>query len=252
VALASGALWRTYGRGMPITLVVHGLGATGGEARIPASGLSGTRVVVTLPGHGQAPDAPPGYWDYARIAQDVLAIADEVEASGAVGVSLGAGALTRIVAMQPSRFDRLALLLPASLDRPRDGSVLGSFDRLADAVDAAPSDHGVRLRELVAAEVPPGVDVGDYVSHRAAALLRLGAALRAIPGQSAVPDASSLASVASEVLVIGATDDPLHPADVAKDVATAFVHARLKLLPSPAPMLTHRRELRGLLVDFFG
>jgi 3-oxoadipate enol-lactonase len=250
VARPSGAVWTAFGSGSPVTLVVHGLGATEGEARIPASGLPGTRVVVTLPGHGQAPDAAPDYWNYGRIAEDVLSIADEVQASRAVGVSLGGGALVRAAAEHPSRFDRLALLLPAALDRPRDAAATNAFGRLADAVATASSDDGAKLRELVASEVPSGIDVGDYVSRRATALQRLGDALRALPKQSAVADAGPLASVDSEVLVIGATDDPLHPAEVAKAVADAFAHARLELLPSPAPMLTHRRELRALLVDF--
>jgi 3-oxoadipate enol-lactonase len=252
VALSSGARWTPYGTGKPTTVVVHGLGATEGEARIPASGLPGTRVVVTLPGHGQAPDAPPGYWNYPRIAEDVAAIAEESGATRAVGVSLGAGALMRIAAAEPDRFERLALLLPASLERARDEFGLAQFDRLADAVDATASDGVDPLRDLVAAEVPTGADVGDYVARRTATLLRLGDALRAIPKQSAISDASPLASVASHVLVIGATEDPRHPADVAKSVAAAFSHARLELLPSPAPMLTHRQEIRRLLRDFLG
>jgi 3-oxoadipate enol-lactonase len=89
---------RAYGSGTPVTLIVPGLAATPGEARIPASGLAGTRVVLTLPSHGDEPDAPAGYWRYDRIAADVLAVADEVGATGALGVSLGAGALTRAVA----------------------------------------------------------------------------------------------------------------------------------------------------------
>ncbi|MER7080281.1 MULTISPECIES: alpha/beta fold hydrolase [Saccharopolyspora] len=230
-----------------MTLVVHGLGATEGEARIPSSGLPGTRVVVTLPGHGKAPDAPPGYWNYATIAADVLAIADEVGATRAVGVSLGAGALTRIAAEHPDRFERLALLLPAALDRPRDVAATWSFERLADAV-GDPEE----LRKLVAADLPAGAEVGDYAEQRAAALMRLEDALRELPEQAPLADAAPLGSVGSDVLVVGATDDPLHPAEVAKAVAAAFARARLEIFPSPAPMLTHRRELRGLLVDFLG
>ncbi|GAA2818870.1 alpha/beta fold hydrolase [Saccharopolyspora taberi] len=239
-----------HGRGAPVTLVAHGLGATEGEARIPASGLPGTRAVLSLPSHGKAPDAPPGYWDYGRVAADVLAVADEVQATRAVGVSLGAGALTRIAAEHPDRFERLALLLPASLDRPRDIAAMWAFERLADAVAAAPSDGGASLRAAVAAEVPEGIEVGDHVDRRAEALLRLEPALRALPERCAVEDAAALAAVTSEVLVIGATDDPLHPAEVAKAVAAAFPQSRLEILQSPAPMLTHRRELRAMLVDF--
>lgn len=242
--------WKAHGSGAPVTLVVHGLGATEGEARIPASGLRGTRVVATLPGHGDAADPPPDYWDYGRVAADVLALADEVSATRAVGVSLGAGALTRLVAEHPDRFERLALLLPATLDRPRGVPAQWSFERLADAVDSAGADDGARLRELIAADVPNGADVGDYVAQRAAALMRLGPALRALPEQAVVSDAAVLARVGSDVLVVGATDDPLHPAEAAKDVAAAFPRGRLELFPSAAPMLTHRRELRGLLADF--
>ncbi|MBB5154603.1 alpha/beta fold hydrolase [Saccharopolyspora phatthalungensis] len=229
-----------------MTLVVHGLGATEGEARIPASGLPGTRVVVTLPGHGSAADPPRGYWNYASVAADVLAVADEVQATRAVGVSLGAGALTRIAADHPDRFERLALLLPAALDRSRDVAATRAFERLAAAAAAG----GPALREILAAEVPEGVEVGDYVDRRAEALLRLEDALRELPEHTPIPDAAALAAVRSEVLVVGATDDPLHPAEVAKAVAAAFACARLEILPSRAPMLTHRRELRRLLVDF--
>ncbi|PKW13061.1 alpha/beta fold hydrolase [Saccharopolyspora spinosa] len=241
-----GARWAAHGRGAPVTLVVHGLGATEGEARIPASGLPGTRVVITLPGHGNASDAPPGYWNYASVAADVLAVANEVEATRAVGVSLGAGALTRIAADHPGRFERLALLLPAALDRPREVAATWAFERLAAAVADGPE----ALREIVAADIPAGIEVGDYVDRRAEALLRLEDALHELPEQVPVPDPAALAAVRSEVLVIGATDDPLHPAEVAKAVAAAFVRARLEILPSPAPMLTHRRELRRLLADF--
>lgn len=248
--LTSGARWKVVGSGSPTTLLVHGLGATEGEARIPASGLPGTRVIVTLPGHGGAPDANADYWTYPRIADDVLAIADEVEATQAVGVSLGAGALTSLAATRPNRFDRLALLLPATLDQARSVPANWVFERLVEGVDAAAADGGAKLRELIAEDVPDGTDVGDYVARRAEALMRLGDALRAIPEQRAVSDAAALESVTSEVLVVGAIDDPLHPAEAAKAVAAAFPLARLELLPSPAPLLTHRRELRGLLVDF--
>ncbi|WP_433870417.1 alpha/beta fold hydrolase [Saccharopolyspora sp. CA-218241] len=233
-----------------MTLVVPGLGATEGEARIPASGLPGTRVVVTLPGHGSAQDAPEGYWDYGTIAADVRAVADEVGATRAVGVSLGAGALTRIAAEDPDRFERLALLLPAALDRPRGATATAAYARLAEAVDRAGTDGGRRLREVLAAEVPDGVSVGDHVERRAEALLRLGAALRELPDRAPLADAAALAEVGAEVLVVGATEDPLHPAEVAEAVAGAFPRAGLELLPSMAPMLTHRARMRALLTGW--
>ncbi|SDF61786.1 hypothetical protein SAMN05216553_102354 [Lentzea fradiae] len=213
----------SYGSGSPVTLVAHGLGATAGEARIPASGLPGTRVVVTLPSHGDAPDAPPGYWDYGRIAADLAT----VPADQAVGVSLGAGALVRLLSTEPDRFTRVALLLPAVLDQPRPSFTLRQLSDLTTG--------------------PPA-----YVAERRAALTRLEAAAEQLPGQVAVPDAALLAAVRVPVLVIGAVGDPLHPEDVAKATAAAFPAGELWLVDSPAPMVSHRAEIRHRLISFFG
>jgi pimeloyl-ACP methyl ester carboxylesterase len=227
-ALASGLRWQAYGRGEPTTLVVHGLGATPGEARIPASGLPGTRIVVTLPSHGDAADAPAGYWTYRRIADDLLEVARTVGATRAIGVSLGAGALVSLLAAVPDAFERVALLLPATLDHPRE---FWSADGLVSAV-----------------ELPADVQAGDYLAERAAAFKRLDAAVESLPGQVSVADPSVLAHVRAPVLVIAATGDPLHPAEVAKATAGAFPHGRLEVLPSRTPLVTHRREVRALLV----
>ncbi|MCP2259453.1 Pimeloyl-ACP methyl ester carboxylesterase [Streptoalloteichus tenebrarius] len=249
------ARWRAHGDGDPVTLVVPGLGATPGEARVPASGLPGTRVVVTFPSHGDAPPAPPDYWSYPRLAAEVLAVADAVGATRAVGTSLGAGALTRLVAEHPDRFDRLVLLLPAAVDRPRATPAVWALERLAEAVDHAErTGDTAPLRELVAAELPSGVPVGDYVDQRSAVLLRLGAALRALPDQVPLAGlgdaASALAAVRAPALVVGATRDPLHAEQVAKATAAALPEGRLELVDSPAPLVTHRRELRALITAF--
>ncbi|MFI9007045.1 alpha/beta fold hydrolase [Actinosynnema sp. NPDC053489] len=213
---------RGFGSGAPVTLVGHGLGATPGEARLPASGVPGTRVVVTLPSHGDEPDAPEGYWTYRRIAADLRAVARETGATRAVGVSLTAGALLALLADEPDAFDRVALLLPAVLDEPR--RLLG------------------REEAITAVGGPPG-----YQAERRRAFDRLDGALAELPGQVAVADRAVLARVTAPVLVIGATDDPLHPEDVAKQVAAAFPDARLELVPS---WTTHRAEVRGWLGDF--
>lgn len=248
--LASGARWRAHGTGGPVTLVVHGLGATEGEARIPASGLRGTRVVLTLPGHGAAADPADEYWSYERVASDVLEVADRVGADRAVGVSLGAGALTRAAALHPERFERLALLLPAALDQPRGVEVTGVFDRLAEGVAAAAEDDGALLRETVGSGVPDGADVGDYVERRAATLRRLGPALRTLPRQAPLADGTALSVVDRPVLVVGATADPLHDPSVAERLAAVLPGARLEVFDSAAPLLDSRAELRRLLTGF--
>ena len=247
-SLPSGLRWQGHGSGAPVTLVAPGLGATPGEARIPASGLSGTRVVVTFPSHGDAPDAAADYWTYPTISVDLERVADEVGATRAVGVSMGAGGLTTVLSRRPDRFERVALLLPAALDQPRAMPAMWAFEQLADAVEAGDLDG---LRKLVAAEVPAGVAVGEHISSRADALFRLGHALRTLPEQVPVDDVALLQNVHSQVLVIGAVGDPLHPEQVARDVAAALPNGRLELIDSTAPLLTHRREVRSRLVEFF-
>ncbi|WP_447004662.1 alpha/beta fold hydrolase [Saccharothrix isguenensis] len=214
--------FRSYGSGTPVTLVGHGLGATPGEARLPASGLPGTKVVVTLPSHGDAPDAPEGYWTYRRIAADLRGVARETGATQAIGVSLTAGALLALLAGEPAAFDRVALLLPAVLDEPRP---------VLDREDAITAVGG-----------PP-----DYQTERRRAFARLDGATAELPGQVAVADRAALSQVTAPVLVVGATRDPLHPEDVAKQVAASFPHGRLELVPS---WTTHRGDVRGWLLDF--
>jgi 3-oxoadipate enol-lactonase len=230
--LPSGLRWQAYGSGEPTTLIVHGLGATAGEARIPASGLPGARVVVTLPSHSGAADAPAGYWTYSRVAEDLWAVAREVGATRAIGVSLGAGALVALLAARTDAFERVALLLPATLDQPRPPQ---GIDDLVNAV-----------------ELPDGVEAGDYLRARTAAFRRLGAAVAALPGQVSVADPAVLGRVSASVLVVSATDDPLHPEPVAKATAAAFPNSTLEVFPSRTPLVTHRRELRALLIDLVG
>jgi 3-oxoadipate enol-lactonase len=236
--------WQAYGSGDPVTLVVPGLAATPGEARIPASGLSGTRVVVTLPSHGDEPDAPPGYWRYETIAADVLRVADEVRATGAIGVSLGAGALTRIAAENPDRFDKLALLLPASLDQPRPAEAQEELRKLT-------TKDPVALREYVAEPLPAGYALGDYVEARSLALTRLAGAIEELADLRPIEDRSALLAVSAPVLVIGAIGDPLHPAGVARETVAAFPKGTLELFDSPAPLITHRARIRSLLQGLF-
>ncbi len=234
---------RAYGSGDPRTVVVPGLGATAGEARIPASGLPGTRIVLTLPGHVDAPPAPAEYWTYPSIAADIAPVVRT--ARRAIGVSLGAGALCALVADEPDILDRLVLMLPAVLAKPRPTGAAAVVLDMAAAADSGDRD---RLRALVAETSPVGP--AAYIEERTTALLRLGPALRAASGQLAVTDPVTLDRVTADVLVIAATGDRLHPSEVAEEVAAAFPRARLARFDSAAPLVTHRDDVRVLVRDF--
>jgi pimeloyl-ACP methyl ester carboxylesterase len=108
------------GDGEPTTLFVPGLAQSIADTRSFGSAVEGQRVFVDLRGHGgsAAPPSADG-WTYRGLADDVSTVTDAVGASRALGVSLGTGALVRLLAEHPTRFDRVVLALPGLLTAPR-------------------------------------------------------------------------------------------------------------------------------------
>lgn len=231
---------RATGSGPPVTIVVPGLGATAAQARLGSSGLNGTRVVLSLPGHHDAPDPEPGAFTWAGLSAAVLVAADTCGATQAVGTSLGAGCLLAVMAAHPYRLRAVVLLLPSALDVPRP----------PDALDAAvAAGDPEQVRALVAAEVPDGVEVGDHVLLRTQALLRLRSAIGVLAQAAPVPEPAALRAVTTRVLVIAAAHDPRHPLPVARAVVAAIPGARLEVIDSAAPVLTHRSLVRRLTAE---
>src|SRR3954452_15943123 len=107
------------GSGDPVTVFAHGLAGSIAETRPLGSGVEGTRVFLHFRGHG-ASSAPESPWTYPALAAELRAVADHVGATRALGVSLGAGALTTLLGESPERFDRVVFFLPAVIDRPRE------------------------------------------------------------------------------------------------------------------------------------
>ena len=92
--------YTVLGQGGPVTVFAHGLGGSSAETRPLASRVPGTRVLLSFRGHGDSGPLPGG-WDYDVLADDLRAVADETGATCAVGLSLGAGALLRLLVATP-------------------------------------------------------------------------------------------------------------------------------------------------------
>lgn len=232
------------GRGEPVTIFAHGLGGSIPHARPLASGVPGTRAFLHFRGHGNSfvPDRFPGY---AGLAADLSAVADQVDATRALGVSMGAAALLSLVAGQPRRFDRLVFVLPAVIDEVRSDRVRRRLAELSAAIADGTT------AEFVRTEIPASVDdPGGYVTARAAALDRLADFVAATADAVAVADRTTLAKVEAPALVIGAVDDPLHDLAVARDLARLLPDARLHVFPDPGFVWTRRAELRELIGGF--
>jgi pimeloyl-ACP methyl ester carboxylesterase len=234
------------GNGEPITVFAHGLGGGLGDTRPFGSGVEGTKVFFQFRGHGRSA-APPGPWTYADLAADLRAVSDTFEARRALGVSLGAGALCRLLAQTPDRFDRLVFILPAALDEERGALASTRIRALLDAVDAG--DLG-RAADILSYDIPVAMRdtpaAWAYLRERLDGLFRDGLSpdLADLPGQAALPDASVLADVTAPALVLGCRGDRAHPASVAERLAAVLPHATLHLYDRPGLLWTQRADLR--------
>jgi pimeloyl-ACP methyl ester carboxylesterase len=234
------------GCGLPVTVYAHGLGGSAVETRPLAVRAPGTRVLLTFRCHG-ASDAIEGGWTYDDLADDLLQVADAFDATRAVGLSLGAGVLLRVLSRCPDRFDRIAFVLPATLDEVRDDHATARLLRLGDALVAGDEEH---VRRMLLEEVPRQVrdrgGVRILVDRRAKQML---GSTPPYPREAAAPlaDLTALALVAAPALVIAQRDDPLHPAAVATQLATGLPDADLLVLEPGGVFWTETRRAQDAL-----
>jgi pimeloyl-ACP methyl ester carboxylesterase len=209
-----------------VTVFAHGYGQSIAETRPLASGVTGTKVFFQFRGHGRS-SAPPGPWSYAGLADDLLAAAGAWAATQAVGASLGAGALCRVVRERPDRFERLVFFLPAVLDQPR-------------------------ARALTLVELP-GTPAGAAHAAQREEYLRdhpLAPELASLAGQAPVDRAEELARVAVPAMVLACRGDDLHPVGVAERLAAALPHATLHVYDRPGILWHERADLRARISGF--
>ncbi|MFI7072240.1 alpha/beta fold hydrolase [Micromonospora sediminicola] len=240
------------GTGDPVTVFAHGLGNGIATTRPFGSGVTGRRIFFQFRGHGRS-DSPPGTWTYLDLARDLRAVADLGGATRAFGASLGAGALCRLLAESPERFEKLVFFLPAVLATPRGEAARA---RLTGLLDAVADGDASALADVVSLELPPSVRNTPagwaYLRQRLDQLLRDGLApgLAGLPEQSPLTDSGALAAVTAPALVIGCQGDDLHPAAVAEQLAAALPHATLHVYDRPGFAWTERADLRERISTF--
>lgn len=240
------------GVGTPVTVFAHGLAGDITGTRPLGSAVAGRRVFLHFRGHGRS-DAPPGDWTFGDLAGDLRAVADLAGATRAVGVSMGAGALCRLLAETPDRFERAVLYLPAPVDGHRPPAAAERLERLLAAIE---SGEAAAVAEAVEPELPAAArntPAGwSYLRQRVEQLQRdgLAAALRTVWNEPAVPDEEALRAVSAPVLVIGCVGDDVHPVGVAERLAGLLPHADLQVFDRPSVLWNNRRELRDRISAF--
>jgi pimeloyl-ACP methyl ester carboxylesterase len=230
----------------------HGLAGDITSTRPLGSAVAGRRVFFHFRGHGRS-DSPPGPWSFADLAADLRAVADRVGATRVFGVSMGAGALCRLLADTPDRFERVVLYLPAPLDGVRPPVAVTRLERLLIAVA---SGEAAAIAEAAEVELPPPVrntPAGwGYLRQRVEQLQRDGLAveLDTLWREPAVPDDRLLTEVTAKALVIGCVGDDVHPVAVAERLAGLIPHADLHVYERPALLWHSRKELRARISTF--
>ncbi|RBP65588.1 pimeloyl-ACP methyl ester carboxylesterase [Brevibacterium sanguinis] len=252
----------TFGTGEPHTLFGHGFAGAIRDTRPFGTGISGTRHFLHLPGHGGRPSPGPG-WTYGTVAEVLAAALTTTSATRALGVSMSAGGLLRLLATESPaarRLEKVALVLPASftgftaeataghrshLERLRGLVASGDVDGVADLML---SREPVEVAALLPARAWTRAKAENLVRTDMSDGLGLALEVAVDSGDEAL---AALARLTGDVLVLTHEDDPAHPVEVAEDIAAAIPGARLEVLPAGSILWKGRHEVRRILTAFF-
>jgi pimeloyl-ACP methyl ester carboxylesterase len=233
------------GHGEPVTVFAPGLAAGIPDTRPFGSAVVGTRIFFQYgPGDGTRSG-------YDSLADDLLTVADEHGATRAVGISLGAGALCRLLAERPDRFERLVFAIPAALD-PRAGPSAAGMHRVRSLTAALAARDEAALARALMPDLPPAAHdtqvARQYLRRRVEALLADG--LPPLRAEVPLPDRRALAGVTAPALVLGAHGDQVHPPRVARALAGALPGAILTMIGEGGLLWAGREELRARISTF--
>lgn len=228
------------GDGDPVTVVGHGLTGSRHDFALLAPFVPGTTILFDFRGHGDSDRPPPGTYTMDHFATDVDNVAEAFDATALVGVSLGGGATLRLLTRKPNRFEKMVFLLPARLDR--SDAAHARLLRLADLLESRPVEEvaGLTVAEEEAAGAfggSPGARDRRLAAIRAMNRDGIPHAIRGCIDDPPLRDLEPLRKVVAPSLVIGQEGDPVHHADVARDLVVALPNAELIMFSDPAAML---------------
>jgi 3-oxoadipate enol-lactonase len=241
------------GEGKPVTVVGHGLTGSRRDFLLLAPFIPGTKVLFDFRGHGESERPPPGHYSMDRFAADVDSVAAAYGAGALVGVSLGGGAALRLLRSKPARFERLVFILPARLE-PTDGARTKLL-RLADLLERHPVEE---VSDLILAEEEAEGLFDRYPAwrdRRREAILSMNGdglprAIREVIDDPPVTDPEPLRRVVAPALVVGQEGDPVHRADVARELAATLPKGELVLFQDPDAMLAEVATLTQRVAAF--
>jgi len=241
------------GSGDPVTVFAHGLTNSCQELAAFTPFLDGTKVRFDFRGHGRSSVPDAGSYRFVDFARDLDAVASEFGATRAVGTSLGAGAITNLVARRPDRFERLVFLLPAALDVP-----LGDhedFDRTAQLLESLPTDEAIEAilsssGRAAAYERAPWLREFDLLLWQDMNPVGVARAIREVVRDVAVTDRDLLRAVHAPTMIICRDGDSIHPAELGRVLAHLMPNTELIVLSGEEELMTSIPMLVGRVKGF--
>jgi 3-oxoadipate enol-lactonase len=243
------------GSGDPVTVLAHGLTNTCMELAAFTPLAPGTKVRFCFRGHGHSGTPDPGHYRFEDLAGDLDAVASAYGATRAVGTSLGQGAITRLLATDPDRFERLVFLLPAALDVEMTDHT--RFDRIADLLETLPVEEAVARivadSERVAEDdEEPWHQELDLFLWQDLNAVGVARAIREITRDVAITDRELLRAVTAPTLILAQDGDEIHPIELARVLVDLMPNAELIQLGSEAELLARLPELVARVAAFLG
>jgi len=225
------------GEGEPVTVFAHGLTNSCRELAPFTPALGGTAVRFCFRGHGHSSTPTSGY-GFDDLAADLEAVARAYGATNAVGTSVGAGAIMKLLEADPDRFDRIVMLLPASLDVPFPDPA--RFDAIAGILEAYPRDEAI---ERILAMTPQRYERAPWLRELDLLLwadlntVGVARAIREVTRDVSISDRELLRKVSAPVLLICREGDSIHPAELGRVLHDLFPSSELLTIASEDELL---------------
>jgi pimeloyl-ACP methyl ester carboxylesterase len=237
----------------PAMVLQHGLG---GDAEQPAGlyAFAGRQLVLECRGHGATqPLGPEAALSFGTFAADLRALLARLGIGDLIlgGISMGAGVALRFALEEPGRVRALVLVRPAWLDRPHPPN-LAIFPEIAALLRTSATTEArerlLRSPRYAAIGAVSATTAASAVAQLDRPFARERAAvLERLPADA--PIGADLSPLTMPALVVGNPRDPVHPLELAAELAARVPAARLAVVaPKEDGEERHRREV-GAAID---